>query len=41
MKHYTVLKHESILGLAIKEDGVYVDATLGYAEECFSPLIKT
>ncbi len=31
MKHYTVLKHESILGLAIKDDGVYVDATLGYA----------
>ncbi len=31
MKHYTVLKNESIEGLAIKDDGVYVDATLGYA----------
>lgn len=31
MKHYTVLKKESIAGLAIKSDGIYVDATLGYA----------
>jgi len=31
MKHYTVLKQECILGLNIKEDGIYVDATLGYA----------
>ena len=31
MKHYTVLKKECIEGLQIKEDGIYVDATLGYA----------
>lgn len=31
MKHYTVMKNESIDGLNIKEDGVYVDCTLGYA----------
>jgi len=31
MKHYTVLKNECIEGLKIKEDGIYVDATLGYA----------
>lgn len=31
MKHYTVLKKESIANLNIKEDGIYVDATLGYA----------
>ncbi len=31
MKHYTVLKNECIDGLAIKKDGIYVDATLGYA----------
>lgn len=31
MKHYTVLKRECIEGLQIKEDGIYVDATLGYA----------
>ena len=31
MKHISVLKEESILGLNIKEDGIYVDATLGYA----------
>ena len=29
--HYSVLLNESIEGLNIKEDGVYVDATLGYA----------
>lgn len=29
--HYTVMKDESIMGLNLKEDGVYVDATLGYA----------
>ena len=29
MKHYSVLLNESILGLNIKEDGIYVDATLG------------
>ena len=31
MKHYSVLKEEAINGLNIHEDGVYVDATLGYA----------
>lgn len=31
MKHYSVLKNEAIDGLQIKEDGIYVDATLGYA----------
>ena len=31
MKHYSVLKNEVIEGLNIKSDGVYVDATLGYA----------
>ena len=29
--HYTVMKNESIDALNLKEDGVYVDATLGYA----------
>lgn len=29
--HYTVMKEESIVGLNLKEDGVYVDCTLGYA----------
>lgn len=29
MKHYSVLLEESLEGLAVKEDGVYVDATLG------------
>ena len=29
--HYTVMKKESINGLNLKDDGVYVDATLGYA----------
>ena len=31
MKHYSVLLKESIEGLNIKEDGIYVDSTLGYA----------
>ncbi len=31
MLHYSVLKDEAILSLNIKEDGVYVDATVGYA----------
>ncbi len=31
MKHYSVLKEESIEGLNICENGIYVDATLGYA----------
>ena len=29
--HYSVLLNESIEGLNIKPDGIYVDATLGYA----------
>ena len=29
--HYTVMKNESIMGLNLKTDGVYVDATLGFA----------
>lgn len=39
MKHYTVLKKESIEGLNIKEDGIYVDATLGYAGDA-SEILK-
>lgn len=31
MKHYSVMLDEAINGLNIKDDGVYVDATLGYA----------
>lgn len=31
MKHYSVLKNELIEGLNINPDGVYIDATLGYA----------
>lgn len=31
MKHVSVLLNESISSLDIKEDGIYVDATLGYA----------
>ncbi len=31
MKHYSVMLPETIAGLNIKEDGIYVDATLGYA----------
>lgn len=31
MKHYSVLKKELIDGLNINSDGIYVDATLGYA----------
>ena len=30
-KHYSVLLQESIDNLNIKEDGIYVDCTLGYA----------
>lgn len=29
--HYTVMKNESIMGLNLKESGIYVDCTLGYA----------
>lgn len=31
MKHYSVLKKELLEGLNINPDGIYVDATLGYA----------
>ncbi len=31
MKHYSVLKKEAMEALQLKEDGIYVDATLGYA----------
>ena len=31
MKHYSVLLNEAVEGLNIKSDGIYVDATLGYA----------
>lgn len=31
MLHYTVMKQESIEGLNLKETGIYVDCTLGYA----------
>lgn len=31
MLHYSVLKKEIILSLNIKSDGIYIDATLGYA----------
>lgn len=31
MKHYSVLLKESIDNLNIKKDGIYIDATLGYA----------
>ena len=31
MKHISVLKEETINALNIKEDGIYVDCTLGYA----------
>lgn len=40
MKHYTVLKKESIEGLNIKSDGIYVDATLGYAGDASEILKK-
>ena len=31
MKHYSVMLTEAINGLNIKEDGIYIDGTLGYA----------
>lgn len=31
MKHYSVLKNEAIEHLNLKKDGIYIDATLGYA----------
>ena len=36
--HYSVLKNELIDSLNIKEDGIYVDATLGYAGDSASIL---
>lgn len=39
MKHYSVLKNEAIDGLQIKEDEIYVDATLGYAGDA-SEILK-
>ena len=39
MKHYSVLQKEAIEGLQIKEDGIYVDATLGYAGDA-SAILK-
>ena len=30
MKHKSVLLYESVEGLNIKKDGIYVDATLGF-----------
>ena len=43
MKHYSVLLSESIEGLNIKEDGIYIDATLGYgghSSEIFKKIPK-
>ena len=31
MKHYSVLLEECLENLSLKEDGIYIDATLGYA----------
>ena len=38
--HYSVLKNEVIEGLNIKEDGLYVDATVGYAGHAKNILAK-
>lgn len=38
--HYSVLKEECIAALNIKEDGVYVDATIGYAGHSIEILKK-
>lgn len=40
MKHYSVLKKEVLDGLNIKSDGIYVDATLGYAGDSAEILKK-
>lgn len=40
MKHYSVMKTESIDNLNLIEDGIYVDATLGYAGHSASILKK-
>lgn len=39
MKHYSVLKNELLASLNIREDGIYVDATLGYAGDA-SEILK-
>ena len=39
MKHYSVLKKELLASLNIREDGIYVDATLGYAGDA-SEILK-
>ena len=38
--HYSVLKDEAISGLNIKEDGIYVDATVGFAGDAKEILKK-
>ena len=38
--HYTVMKKESIEGLNLKEQGIYVDCTLGYAGDSSEILRK-
>ena len=40
MKHYSVLKKELIDGLNINPDGIYVDATLGYAGDSSEILMR-
>ena len=40
MKHYSVLKNELLASLNIREDGIYVDATLGYAGDASEILKK-
>jgi 16S rRNA (cytosine1402-N4)-methyltransferase len=40
MKHYSVLKNEVIDGLNINPDGIYVDATLGYAGDAKEILLR-
>ena len=39
-KHYSVLKNETVDNLNIKENGVYVDATVGYAGHAKEILAK-
>lgn len=40
MKHYSVLKKEALTALDLKPDGIYVDATLGYAGHASAILKK-
>ena len=40
MKHKSVLLYESVEGLNIKKDGIYVDATLGYGGHSLENLEK-